>query len=231
MAIKEVNMSIRTVVLLSLSAILVGSAATAIVTNPAPLVTLTSRSALVSKIPGGKTYKSPNHIFTIVVPAPTGFDHSGWEVAYESKNGDHEMVTFAIYDFAETFRAGIAETAGSPTELDTLAHAAAASRKHQIGLPLESIEETKVNTQFGKGSLRVYSMKGGSLDMSGHMGEKPQFHDSYIAVLLVPHEGRTLYAVAQDDCLGLIRKVGDEAWKKSLKDEVQSFFATMTLGK
>jgi hypothetical protein len=62
------------------------------------------------------------------------------------------------------------------------------------------------------------------------MGEKPEFHDSYIAVLLVPHEGRTLYAVAQDDYLGMIRKVGDDAWKKSLKDEVQSFFATMTLG-
>jgi hypothetical protein len=222
-------MSIKSVVHLSLSAILFGSAA--IATYPAPLVLPTPRSGLVSKIPGGKTYKSPNHNFTIVVPAPTGFDHSGWEVAYESKNGDHEMVTFAIYDFAETYRAGIAETAGSPNELDTLAHAAASSRKHQIGLPLESIEETKVNTQFGEGSLRVYSMKGGSLDMSGHMGEKPQFHDSYIAVLLVPHEGRTLYAVAQDDYLGLIRKVGDEAWKKSLKNEVQSFFATMTLGK
>jgi hypothetical protein len=115
------------------------------------------------------TYKSPHHIFTIVVPAPTSFDHSGWEISYESKNGDHAMVTFVIYDFAETYRAGIAETAGSPAELDILAHAPAASRKHQ--------------------------------------------------------------AVAQDDYLGLIRKVGDEAWKKSLKNEVQSFFATMTLGK
>jgi hypothetical protein len=122
-----------------------------------------SSLAQASKIPDGKIYKSPNHIFTIVVPQPSGFDHSGWEVSYESKS-DHQMVTFAVYDFAQTYRAGVAEIAGAPPDLDTLAQHAVVSRQHQIGQPVELIEETKVSTQFGEGTLRLYSMKGGSLD-------------------------------------------------------------------
>ena len=72
-------------------------------------------------------------------------------------------------------------------------------------------------------------MKGGSLNKSGLLGAKAQYQDIYIAVLLVPQEKRTLFAVSQDDNFGPLRKTTDEVWKKSLKDEVQAFFATMTL--
>jgi hypothetical protein len=35
--------------------------------------------------------------------------------------------------------------------------------------------------------------------------------------------------VSQDDNFGPLRKTTDEEWKKSLKDEAQAFFATMTV--
>lgn len=148
--------------------------------------------------------------------------------------GNHEMVTFYDVDFGETYRAEIAEIYKSDADLDTAAEASAVSRKHQIGLPIELVEESKVQTQFGEGSLRVYSIKGGSLLGSGIFGEKHQtlqYHDSYIAVLLVPHDGRIIITLSQDDNLGIVEKVGDDAWKKALKDQVQALLATMTLGK
>lgn len=114
-------------------------------------------------------------------------------------------------------------------DLDVMAHAVAVSRKHQVGAPFDFVEETKVNTAFGEGSLRVYSMKGGSLDKSGLLGAKAQYQDIYIAVLLVPQENRTLFAVSQDDNFGPLRKTTDEERKKSLKNEAQAFFATMTV--
>jgi hypothetical protein len=58
-----------------------------------------------------------------------------------------------------------------------------------------------------------------------------QYHDSYIAVLLVPHDGRVIITLSQDDYLGISEKVGDDAWRKALKDQVQALLATMTLGK
>ena len=182
----------------------------------------------------GKVYKSPNHIFTVIVPKPTGFDVHAWAVAYESMKGNHEMVTFYDVDFGETYRAGVAEIYKSDGDLDTAAKASAVSRKHQIGLPIELVEESRVQTQFGEGSLRVYSIKGGSLLGSGKLGEKHQtlqYHDSYIAELLVPHDGRIIFAASQDDYLGIIEKVGDDAWRKAVKDQVQALLATMTLGK
>ena len=182
----------------------------------------------------GKVYKSPNHIFTVVVPKPTGFDIRAWAVAYESMKGNHEMVTFYDVDFGETYRAGVAEVYNSDADLDTAAKASAVTRKHQIGLPIELVEEGKAQTQFGEGSLRVYSIKGGSLLGTGKLGQKHQtlqYHDSYIAVLLVPHDGRIVFTVSQDDYLGIIEKVGDDAWRKAVKDQVQAFLATMTLGK
>jgi hypothetical protein len=215
-------MSAKPILLLSFSLLCAGTAAWLLPASGFPAA---------RKLPAGKVYKSPDHIFTIVAPQFTGFARAGWEVGYESKKGEHEMATFAEYDFGETYRAGIVE-AGPTADLDAIARHAAISRQHQIGLPVELVEETKVNTQFGEGSLRVYSIKGGSLVGSGHPGQKvPTFNDSYIAVLLVPHEGRTLFALSQDDNLGLIEKIPADRWKKSLTDQVQSFFATMTLGK
>jgi hypothetical protein len=181
-----------------------------------------------------KVYKSPKQIFSVVVPKPTGFDVHAWVVAYESTKGNHEMVTFYDVDFGETYRAGVAEIYKSDADLDTAAKASAVTRKHQIGLPIELVEESNVQTQFGEGSLRVYSIKGGSLLRSGIYGEKHltfQYHDSYIAVLLVPHDGRIIITLSQDDDLGIVEKVGDDAWRKALKDQVQALLATMTLGK
>lgn len=51
------------------------------------------------------------------------------------------MVIFAIYTLAQTYRVGIANRAEG-TDLDALAKNAAVSRKHQIGLPLESVDES-----------------------------------------------------------------------------------------
>lgn len=200
------------------------------------LVLLESGAATLcagQNIQPGKVYKSPNHIFTIVVPKPTGFDVHSWIVAYESLKGNHEMVTFYDVDFGETYRAGVAEIYKFDADLDTAARASAVTRKHQIGLPIDLSEESKVQTQFGEGSLRVYSIKGGSLLGSGTFGQKHQtlqYHDSYIAVLLVPHDGRIIIAMSQDDNLGIVEKVGDDAWRKALKDQVQALLATMTLG-
>jgi hypothetical protein len=147
--------------------------------------------------------------------------------------GNHEMVTFYDIDFGETYRAGVAEFYKSDADLDTAAKASAVTRKHQIGEPIELVEESKVQTQFGEGSLRVYSMKGGALLREVPLGQKPQtvqYHDSYIAVLLVPHDGRIVITLSQDDYLGISEKVGDDAWKKALKGQVQALLATMTLG-
>lgn len=182
----------------------------------------------------GKVYKSPEHIFTIVAPKPTGFDVHSWVVAYEAAKGNHEMVTFYDVDFGETYRAGVAEIYKSEADLDIAARASAVTRKHQIGLPIELVEESNVLTQFGEGSLRVYSIKGGSLLGLGSLGQKHQtlqYHDSFIAVLLVPHDGRIIITLSQDDNLGIVEKVGDDAWKKALKEQVQAVLATMTLGK
>lgn len=168
------------------------------------------------------------------MPKPTGFDVHAWVVAYESMKGNHEMVTFYDVDFGETYRAGVAEIYKSDADLDTAAKASAVTRKHQIGLPIELVEESKVQTQFGDGSLRLYSIKGGSLLGSGIFGKRHQtlqYHDSYIAVLLVPHDGRIIITLSQDDYLGISEKVGDDAWRKALKDQVQALLATMTLGK
>lgn len=187
---------------------------------------------LNGRISPGKTYKSPKHIFTVIAPQPNGFGHD-WTVAYESMKDNHEMVTFYDVEYGETYRAGVAEIYKSDDDLDTAAKASAVTRKHQIGQPMELVEQSKVQTQFGEGSLRVYSMKGGSLLRGGLVGQKPQtfqFHDSYIAVLLVPHDGRIVITLSQNDYLGIFEKVGDDAWKKALKDQVQALLATMTLG-
>jgi hypothetical protein len=50
----------------------------------------------------GQSLQDPKHIFTIIVPKSTSFDSPSWKVSYESSKGNHEMVTFAIYDFGET---------------------------------------------------------------------------------------------------------------------------------
>jgi hypothetical protein len=188
-------------------------------------------------IQSGKVYKSPNHVFTIVVPEQNGFGHP-WTVDYESMKGNHEMVTFYDVEYGEAYRAGVAEIYKSDADLDTAAKASAVTRKHQIGQPIELVEESKVQTQFGEGSLRLYSMKGGSLLRAGQPDQNHktyQFFDSYIAVLLVPHDGRIVITLAQNDYikndLGIGGKVGDDAWKKALKDQVQALLATMTLAK
>jgi len=184
-------------------------------------------------IESGKVYKSPKHIFTIVVPKPDGFGHA-WTVAYESMKGNHEMVTFYDIEYGETYRAGVAEIYKSDADLDTAAKASVVTRKHQIGLPIELVEESKVQTRFGEGSLRVYSMKGGSLLREGLIGQNrqtSQFHDSYIAVLLVPHDGRIVITLSQNDYIGMHEKADEDAWRKALKDQVQALLATMTLGK
>lgn len=225
-------MKAKTAVLLSLSVILLASAVPAIPGYPALLARPTPGLGLGRKFPAGEIYKSPKHVFTIVSPHPNSetFDFSGWEVLYESDKDNHEMVTFAEYDFAQTYRAGIVKKDAATVDLHAVAHAAAISRKHQMGVPFDFVEESKVNTQFGEGSLRVYSMKGGSLDMIKHGADKPQFHDSYVAVLLVPQEGRILFAVMQDDNWKFMKKISDDDWKMYIKDRVQAFFATMTLG-
>lgn len=79
------------------------------------------------------------------------------------------MVIFAIYTLAQTYRVGIANR-GEGTDLDALAKNAAVSRKHQIGLPLESVDESQVNTQFGEASLRVYSIRGAGWIRRGTRG-------------------------------------------------------------
>src|SRR5208337_737156 len=183
--------SVKSSVLLVLAVVLSGSGTTTLCSG--------------ENIQSGKVYKSPKHIFTIVVPKPNGFGHA-WTVAYESMKGNHEMVTFYDIDYGETYRAGVAEIYKSDADLDTTAKASAVTRKHQIGLPIELVEESKVQTQFGEGSLRVYSMKGGSLLREGLIGQNRQ--TSQI------HE-----------------KNDDDAWKKALKDQVQALLATMTLGK
>ena len=139
--------SVKNGVLLVLAVILFGSGTTTLCSG--------------ENIQPGKVYKSPKHIFIIVAPNPTGFDVHAWRVDYESMKGNHEMVTFYDIDFGETYRAGVAEFYKSDADLDTAAKASAVTRKHQIGEPIELVEESKVQTQFGEGSLRVYSMKGG----------------------------------------------------------------------
>lgn len=184
-------------------------------------------------IQSGKVYESPKHIFRVVVPKQNGFGHP-WTVAYESMKGNHEMVTFYDVGYGETYRAGIAEVYKTDADLDTAAKASVVTRKHQIGQPIELVEESKVQTQFGEGSLRVYSMKGGALLHEELLGQKPQtvqYHDSYIAVLLVPHDGRIVITLSQSDYLGISKKVGEDAWKKALKEQVQALLVTMTLGK
>jgi hypothetical protein len=213
-------MGVKNRVLLVLAMILFGSGMTTLCSG--------------ENIQPGKVYASPKHIFTIVVPKPTGFDVHAWVVSYESMKANHEMVTFYDVDFGETYRAGVAEIYKSDADLDTAAKASAVTRKHQIGVPIELVEESKVQTQFGEGSLRVYSIKGGSLLGSGIYGQKHQtlqFHDSYIAVLLVPYGGRIVITLSQDDYLGIVEKVGEDARRKALKDQVQALLATMTLGK
>ena len=216
--------------LLSLSVVLLGGAA-ASPAYPAPPARPAPSFGGTRRISAGQIYTSPNHTFTIVVPDcnPSAFSCPGWDVLYESEKGNHEMVTFTIPIADQTYRAGIVEKGRTTIDLDALAKIAAVSRKHQVGVPFDFVEETKVNTQFGEGSLRVYSMKGGSLNKSAPLGSKAQYRDSYIAVLLVPQENRTLFCVSQDDNLARLEKNADESWKKSLKDEVQAIFATMTV--
>jgi hypothetical protein len=225
-------MSSKTIVLLSLSAILLGSAGQAIPAYPAPLVHFPASFGSPRRISPGQIYTSPNHTFTIVAPKcnPSAYSCPGWEVVYESEKGTHEMVTFTMPIAGQTYRAGIIEMGRTTIDLDALAKIAAVSRKHQVGVPFDFVEETKVNTQFGEGLLRVYSMKGGSLNKSGPLGSKAQYRDCYIAVLMIPQENRTLFGVSQDDNLARLEKNAEGSWKKSLMDEVQPFFATMTVG-
>lgn len=119
-------MSTKTAGLLLFSIILVASA-TITIPNHADASALPALGlGLSAKMPPGKTYKSPKHIFTVVAPKPTGFDVHGWVVDYESMKGDHEMVTFYDVDFGETYRAGVAETYKSGADLDTAGTAMAA---------------------------------------------------------------------------------------------------------
>jgi hypothetical protein len=226
-------MNAKILVLPLLLVVLFWSATAAIPGYAAPPRRAVASLGGVKRMSAGRTYTSPNHIFTIVVPHcnPAGFSCPGWDVLYESEKGTHVMVTFSMPVAVQTYRTGIVETGTTRVDLNAVAHAVAVSRKHQVGVPFDFVEETKVSTQLGEGSLRVYSMKGGSLDKSAPLSPKPQYqyHDSYIAVLLVPQEKRILFAVSQDDNFFRFAKTDDESWKKSLETEVQAFFATMTV--
>jgi hypothetical protein len=219
--------------LLSLSVLLLGTAGHAISPYPTPPAHFASSFGSPRRISAGQIYKSPKHLFTIVAPYcnPRAFG-PGWDVLYESEKDTHEMVTLSMPLAVQTYRAGIVETSGPNIDLNVVAHAIAVSRKHQIGVPFDLVEESKISTKFGEGSLRVYSIKGGSLDKWAPLGPKPQYQyrDAYVAVLLVPQEKRILFAVSQDDNFSPLDKNVDESWKKTLKEEAQAFFATMTLG-
>ena len=49
-------------------------------------------------------------------------------------------------------------------------------------------------------------------------------------MLLVPHDGRIVITLAQDDYLEISEKVGGDASRKDLKDQVRALLATMNLG-
>ncbi|MGB6430858.1 MAG: hypothetical protein WBF06_09735, partial [Candidatus Acidiferrales bacterium] len=183
--------------------------------------------------PGAK-YRSSNRIFAIVVPPITGFDSPTWRAFDDCRKGDHEAVMLRVVDFGEMYRAGVVFEPAGEVDLDTIAPQLMISDKSQIGAPLESIEETHVSTQFGDATLRLYSIKGGSLIVTTALGQKrqkPESHDSYIALLVVRQPGRILFVAAQDDYVGIIDKTADDAWKQALKAQAQALFATMTLGK
>jgi hypothetical protein len=224
-------MNRKTPVPLLLSVILFGSSAAEIPAYPTSPARPTPSFGGPRRISLGETYTSPNHAFTVVAPHcdSAAFSCPGWDILYESDKGKFEMVTFSMPIADQTYRTGFYEMGRTTVDLDAVSHAVAVSRKHQVGAPLDFVEEAKVSTQFGEGSLRLYSMKGGSLNKSGLLGAKAQYQDVYIAVLVVPQEKRTLFAVSQDDNFGSLRKTTDEVWKKSLKDEVQAFFATVTV--
>ena len=80
--------------------------------------------------------------------------------------------------------------------------------------------------------MKLIKPAAASLDKWAPVSPKPQYQyrDAYIAVLLIPQEKRILFAVSQDDNFSPLDKNVDESWKKTLKEEAQAFFATMTLG-
>ena len=130
-------------VLMSLSVVLLGSAA-AIPAYPTPPARPVSSFDGTRRISKGQIYTSPNHTFTIVVPDcnPWAFSCPGWDVLYESEKGNHEMVTFTMPIADQTYRAGIVEMGRATIDLDALAKIAAVSRKHQVGAPFDFVEET-----------------------------------------------------------------------------------------
>ena len=62
---RSVMTSVKNRVLVALAVVLFGSGTTTLCSG--------------ENIQPGKVYKSPNHIFTIVAPKPTGFDVHAWE--------------------------------------------------------------------------------------------------------------------------------------------------------
>jgi hypothetical protein len=191
-----------------------------------------TRRTLSGKIiSGGQTYKSRNHVFTVVLPQPTAFEPMPYSIHEDAKKGEYETAEFFIFDFGEMYSAGILQTSGEG-DLGAVADNAAIPEKHQLANPPHSIEEAKVSTQFGEGLLRLYFAKEGSLLKSGQIGQDSKTmksFDSYIAVLVVRQGKRVFFAAAQDDNIGHIENYSEEKWKQRLKDSVQKFFATMVV--
>lgn len=121
------------------------------------------------------------------------------------------------------YRAGVLLKPGSE-DLAAVADGYSVSARHQIANAPQCIEETKVNTQFGEGTLRLYSAKNGSLVLQGWPGHQKTL-DSYIAVLVVRQGPRILLAATQND--NIVDKYPEDKWKQQLKDSVQGFFATL----
>lgn len=198
-----------------------------------PAVSLVSR--MFRKLKGsvsGEKYTSPRGLFSVVIPKASNFFGVPFTIQEDTQRGrlDYDFVAFYVKDFGEVFIASVRQippdvqeqmNKEEPTKtLSKLGYKALYDWRQNFPSEPEVVKENFFDTHLGKGMLRLYMARKGSLLTRIHAGKSEQF-DTLIGVIIVRQDKQYIYAIAEHDF-----KPTDET---ELSISLESFFNSVEI--
>ncbi len=198
-----------------------------------PAVSLVSR--IFSKLKGsisGEKYTSPRGLFSVVIPKASNSFGAPFTIQEDTRRGrpDYDLVAFYVKDFGEVFIASVRQippdvqeqmNKEEPTKtLSKLGYKVLYDWRQNFPSEPEVVKENFFDTHLGKGMLRLYMARKGSLLTRIHAGKSEQF-DTLIGVIIVRQDKQYIYAIAEHDF-----KPTDET---ELSISLESFFNSVEI--
>lgn len=181
-------------------------------------------------------YKSPRKWFSVQIPKASNWAGVPFSILDTSVNeegvGNFDVVYFWVKDFGEVFIATVrlipdeVLTMMAQEDIDTTLSNLAFNALYdwrQFPAEPEVVEDMYLETHLGKGILRTYLARKGSL-LAKADGRRPTSNDTFdtiITVLVVKHKNRMVSAIAENDSIPMK--------KETLKQNVQKFFKGISL--